>query len=168
MKQTIIELMPDETIHTTEGRVGRAMVLSPLMRLYRKGAIDAETFRVGQCLTMDLAMLLGSSSWAAMGETIGVRVDEVSRSHKGVASSAVDAANRVRRCQKAVGFREQFLTLTGLLEGFGTEELDRLWQRRRNARQSQIVCINALALIVEAKVYETLKHQPSVWAAAAA
>jgi hypothetical protein len=160
-----IELQPDETMVTTEGRAGRVMALSPLQRLYRKGVISSEAYRVGQCLEADLQMLLGSSAWAAVSETLGSPVD-TGRRTEGVSAASLGAAGRVRRAQAAVGFREQFLTLVGLLEGFGTEELDRLWQRRKgNARAT---CVESLTAVVEANVYETLKHQPSVWAEAAA
>lgn len=170
MRQDVIELQPDvqanDTAEIVAQRETRIMVLSPLQRLYRKGAINIEAYRVGQCLEADLAMLMGSGGWAAIAE--GLERTQGSTMARGVSCSRLEAANRVRRSQAAVGFRAQFLTLVGLLEGFGTEELDRLWQRRRNASVSKNTCVNALKLIVEAQVYETLKHQPSVWAEAAA
>lgn len=164
--RVIVELMPDETMVTAEGRAGRAIAASPLMRLYRKGSINSEAFCVGQCLAGDLEILMGSKGWASVGEQLGLSPSRMSGQRKGMAATALSAATRVRQCQRAVGFREQFLMLTGLLEGFGTDELDRLWQQRKG--NAKLVSIQSLSNIVDARVYETLKHQPSVWAEAAA
>lgn len=160
-----IELKPDESMVTEEGRTGRIMALSPLLRLWRKGVLTPEQYRVGQCLSADMGLLMGSRGWAAVNEEME---SVTSRPHliRGMPGERIEAASRVRRSQVAVGFREQFLTLVGLLEGFGTDELDRLWQRRKG--NAKAVSVGALGLIVEARVYETLRHQASVWAEAAA
>jgi hypothetical protein len=162
--ELVADIQASDTKEIASQRETRIMTLSPLQRLWRKGAITTEAYRVGQCLEADLAMLMGSGGWAAVSE--GLERVQGSNTLRGVSQSRLEAANRVRRCQAAVGFQSQWLALVGLLEGFGTDELDRLWQTRKGS--SKATCIAALNLIVEAKVYEMLKHQPSVWAEAAA
>ena len=167
MKIEVIEIQPDETMVTTEGRESRYLRLDPLERLFRKGLLTDDQYRVGRCLQADHAAMQsmgGGSSLRRCGDAFVLMGGGRSGCPVIGQEHALQAAERVAASRERVGADTAFLVLLELLQGYTPSDLDQRWFKKRAKGMARDTVLMALERLVDCKVYETLRHRAAIWA----
>lgn len=175
MSKQILELEPDQNADDTAAivaqRESRYLAVDPLERLFRKGLITEDQYRVGRCLQADadrMRSMGGGSGLHRCGEAFVLL-----GGGKGLAGSspqelAVEAAGRVQWARSRVGGDIAFGVLLELLQGFTPSDLDRRWFATKQKGTAKATAIMALERVEQSHVYERQRHRISIWAERAA
>jgi hypothetical protein len=168
MHQETVEIVPDESMHTTEGRSNRTMVATTLVKLHRAGRLTDDDFLVASELANDWARITrpagGGGNLERCGEEEFVIMPGARNGVEGASTARADACERINDARKAVAHAANFMLVITTLRGRALEDNDAIRKCRRGT-SSSIFC-GAIKTINAARIYEIRRHRSAIMAAA--
>lgn len=167
-----LELQPDESMVTAEGREGRRLSLDAVGIAYygrsNDGWLTTQQYRICQCMQGDLEAVRSTGGGGGLGRYGEAFVPLPRATGARRADHGIDAAARLERCRKGIGADLAHAMLTEFVrDGFSYAVLAKRW--KMDHRKAKATLLMALDRIIDAKVYERDQWtRAQVWAEAAA